>query len=396
MEPNYQIVDRRRLPVLRFSQATIGSLVAPVYRALFNRRRRKYLAERAPVEGRPVVAIGNVSLGGTGKTPVTCTLYEHASAAGLRGAVVLKLGKAPLHFLDELLIYAGRLGELDNTTPTVEVREDCITVSSSSAVVCAHRNKLAGVRELAAREDLDFVIADDAHQLYSLQPALSICLLRPSDAQARLFPAGMLREEISGAERADIVLVRNGSGAAPEMPVRTDGSFGLVVAEARPLAKLLSPWLAAHTTECEPEAGLPSVRAVAFAGIGAPEGFERTLARLNAEVAKMVRFPDHYSFTTRDLQMLERLRRREGAECFITTEKDGSRLLPLMLRARYAEGHHVCWPAGLMPPPDHFLPDLISAAQQVWERAYYLRMDAQLPDSVVQRFMHTVSHGRLP
>jgi tetraacyldisaccharide 4'-kinase len=396
MHPNYQITDRRRLPVLHFAQATVGVLIAPAYRAVFNARRRRYLSERAPVEGAPVVAIGNVSLGGTGKTPVACTLYEHANAAGLRGAVVLKLGKEPLDFLDELLIYAGRLGELDHTTPTVDVREGCITVSSASAVVCAHRNKLAGVREMAARNDLDFVIADDAHQLYSLQPALSICLLRPEDAQARLFPAGMLREEITASQRADIVLVRDGSGPTPEMPVRTDGGFGLVLAEARPLAKLLSPWLASRATDCEPEAGLPGARAIAFAGIGRPEGFERTLARLNANVAKMVRFPDHYQLATRDLRMLEDLRRREGAECFITTEKDGSRLLPLMLRARYAEGHDVCWPAGLLPRPEHFLPDLITAAQRVWERAYYLRMDAQLPDAVVQRFMHTASGGRLP
>lgn len=395
MHPNYQIHDRRRLPVLHFAQATVGVLIAPAYRAAFNARRRKYLSRRAPVEGAPVVALGNVALGGTGKTPVACTLYEHASAAGLRGAVVLKFGKDPLDFLDELLIYAGRLGELDRATPTVDVRADCITVSSASAVICAHRNKLAGVREMAALGDVDFVIADDAHQLYSLQPALSICLLRPEDAQARLFPAGMLREELAAAERADLVLVRNGSGSPPEMSVRTDGGFGLALAKARPLAKLLSPWLASRSTEGEPEGGLPDARAIAFAGIGRPEGFERTLARLNTEVAVMVRFPDHHCFTIRDLRMLEDLRRREGAECFITTEKDGSRLLPLMLRACYAEGHDVCWPAGLLPRPDHFLPDLITAAQRVWERAYYLRMDAELPDAVVQRFMHTVSRGRL-
>lgn len=389
MEANFHIADRRGLGLLRFAQSTVGTLLAPAYRAAFNSRRRRYLALRAPIAGAPVIAVGNIAMGGSGKTPMCCALYAKARKAKRRGAIVLKLGKDRRHFLDELLIYASRLASMDAASPRVKHDEQSIVVDLPSGVVCAHRDKMAGIKAMAARADVGFVIVDDAHQLYSLQPSLSICLLHPEDAKEGLFPRGLLREEIEAAGRADVVLVRE-DGFSGSMPVETHGMFSLEERAVLPVAKLLTPWVEMGSTEMMGAGAGPHGSGVAFAGIGRPESFEESLKRLGMQLAAAARFPDHHEYSAADLHWLRKLRKERDAGHFITTEKDGCRLLPLMLRARYAEGYNVCWPAGLLPQPTVYLPNLIVALEEIWPRMFFARVNAALPDELVSRFLEVI------
>jgi len=389
MDANYHIADRRRAGLLRFAQSTVGILLAPAYRAAFNSRRRRYLALRAPVAGTPVIAVGNVAMGGSGKTPVCCALYSAARRARRRGAIVLKLGKDRRHYLDELLIYASCLTSMDAAPPRVQRDEQSIVVDLPSGVICAHRNKMAGIKAMAAREDVDFVVVDDAHQLYSLQPALSICLLHPDDARERLFPRGLLREELEAAGRADFVLVRE-DGFGGSVPVETHGTFRLEERAVLPVADLMAPWVEMGSTEQMSDGAQPRGSGVAFAGIGRPESFEASLEKLGIPLTASARFPDHHEYSAADLHWLRKLGKDTGAGHFITTEKDGCRLLPLMLRARYAEGYNVCWPAGLLPQPTVYLPNLIVALEEIWSRMFFARVSAALPDKLLSRFLEVI------
>ena len=395
MEANFHIADRRGLGRLRLAQSTVGALLDPAYRVAFNSRRRRYLSMRAPVTGAPVVAVGNIAMGGSGKTPVCCALYAVARKAKRRGAIVLKLGKDRRHYLDELLIYASRLTTMDAEPPRVKHDEQSIVAELPSGVVCAHTNKMAGIKAMAAREDVDFVIVDDAHQLYSLQPALSICLLHPDDAKERLFPRGLLREEIKAAGRADFVLVRE-DGFSGNLPVETHGMFSLEERAVLPVAELLTPWVEMGSTERMNGGAQPHGSGVAFAGIGRPESFEESLKKLGMQLAVAARFPDHHEYSAADLHWLRKLGSDTGAGYFITTEKDGCRLLPLMLRARYAQGYNVCWPAGLLPQPSVYLPNFIVALEEIWPRMFFARVNASLPDELVSRFLEAIGAPGLP
>jgi len=395
MSANFHIADRRGLGLLRFAQSTIGTLFAPAYRAAFNSRRRRYLARRAPVAGAPVIAVGNIAMGGSGKTPVCCALYAAARKAKRRGAIVLKLGKDRRNYLDELLIYASRLTTMDAAPPRVKHDEQSVVADLPSGVVCAHTNKMGGIKAMAARKDVDFVIVDDAHQLYSLQPALSICLLHPDDLKDRLFPRGMLREELEAAGRADFALMRE-DGSSGSAPAEMHGTFGLEERAVLPVADLIAPWIEMGSGERVSEGCGPLGAGVAFAGIGRPESFEESLKKLQVQLKAAARFPDHHEYSAADLHWLRKLGSDTGAGHFITTEKDGCRLLPLMLRARYAQGYNVCWPAGLLPQPTVYLPNLIVALEEIWPRMFFARVNASLPDELVSRFLEAIGASGAP
>jgi tetraacyldisaccharide 4'-kinase len=385
MPEKCQIIDRRGIALRGFAQSTLGTLFYPAYRAAFNSRRARFLHRREQMPGAPVIGIGGVSLGGSGKTPVVCALHDAAAKAGKRGAVVLKHGRDPRHFLDEFLLYATRFS-VDGALKLTQ-GEGLFTAECGGTTVCAHKDKIEAARMLASRDGVDFVIVDDAHQLFSLQPALSICLL-PADDKGKLFPRGLMREELVASARADILLARKEHGALPGLAVPqvlySLETHGLLAASS-----LLAPW-AALPQEGEKDAPPSPDKSVAFAGIGFPSEFEQSLSGNGTRPRAMVRFPDHHLFSLADLRMLERTRVAAGAEGFITTEKDACRLLPAVLRALHGEGMEVTLPEGLLPPPAHYLPDLIVAAQAVWARTSYLRVDAVLPDDVIARFLKVI------
>lgn len=385
MLAKYHIVDRRRTALQSLGQSTLGTLFLPAYRAVFNLRRERYLSQRARIPGAPIVTVGGTLIGGSGKTPVTCALHEAAVQAGKRGAIVLKCGKTPQRYIDELLLYAGRLAS--GARPCVTLREDHILIEAGGSIICAHKRKLDGVRMMARREGVDFVIVDDAQQLFSLQPALSICLLHPKDYSGRLFPQGMLREGLEATERADLVLAR--TGCEVSKPPATKSYFCVSAEGISPLNELLKPWV-----ECEPELAASSpydVKRVSFAGIGWPEGFEESLEEMNLAPSAMARFSDHHTFGVRDLRMLEKLRDKHSAEAFVTTEKDGCRLLPIILRALHGEGCDIGLPEELIAPTTHYIPDLVVAAQRIWNRGYYVKVNAQLPNEALDRFLEVIA-----
>jgi tetraacyldisaccharide 4'-kinase len=385
MPVKYHIVDRRRTALRSLGQSTLGTLFLPAYRAVFNLRRERFLSKRAGIPGAPIVTVGGTLLGGSGKTPVTCALYDAAAQAGKRGAIVLKHGNSSQRYIDELLLFAGRLA--GSGRPRVTVSEDHVLVEANGSIICAHKRKLDGARMMAGRDGVDFVIVDDAQQLFSLQPALSICLLHPKDYSGRLFPQGMLREGLEATERADLVLAR--TGCEVSKPPVSKSYFCITAQGVAPLNELLNPWV-----DCEPapaENSLYDVKRVSFAGIGWPEGFEESLEEMNLAPSAMARFSDHQVFNVRDLRLLEKMREKQGAEAFVTTEKDGCRLLPIILRALHGEGCDVGLPEELLAPVSHYIPDLVVAAQKIWDRGYYVKVDAQLPKEALDRFLEVIA-----
>jgi tetraacyldisaccharide 4'-kinase len=271
--------------------------------------RARSMPVRLPV---PVVSVGNITLGGTGKTPLVLGLARELQRRGWQVAVLLRgYGRkrqaparvGPGHTAaavgDEALEYHQQL-------PDAQVWVGRDRVASGRAAIAAGATLLLlddGLQHWRLARDCDVSVLDRTHGL----------------GNGLVFPAGPLREPARQLGRADL-LVLTGSHAA------------LSAAAASPAARLGLPWPAAKpqlplASWIEPPSGLASQPLVAFCGIGLPPKFFAALEQAGLQAVEQLGFPDHHPYAQSDL---ERLQQRADAlhATLVTTVKDWQRLPP--------------------------------------------------------------------
>jgi tetraacyldisaccharide 4'-kinase len=258
----------------------------------------------APV---PVISIGNLTLGGTGKTPLVAWTARMLLARGLHPAIVSRGYAAPP---GERSDEAAELARLLPGVPHV-----------------ANRDRPAAAREAAAA-GAEVVVLDDGFQHRRLARNLDIVAVDATDpfGCGHLFPRGLLREPLAGIARSQaLVLTRATTVSASrraEIRAALDrgcrGRLPPVWAEAghRPVM------LRRHTGATEPLDRLRGCRVFAFAGIGNPAAFRAALRGLGAELVGFRPLPDHHAYTAADIDSLARAARAERAELAVVTLKD--------------------------------------------------------------------------
>lgn len=248
----------------------------------------------------PVICIGNLTVGGTGKTPVTASIVRLLAQRGRRPAVLLRgyggNAKGPLK-VDPKSHDADAVGD------------EALLHARDTATWVARVRAEAAPRAIA--DGADVLVMDDGHQHASLAKDLSLVVVdgRAGFGNGRILPAGPLRESVAaGLARADAVVLMG------------EDVHGLTEGLARALPVLRARLM--------PRAdGLRGQRVVAFAGIGDPLKFYRSLVELGAEIAAFHPFDDHYAFETADIQPILDEAYAIGA-LPVTTEKDAVRLAP--------------------------------------------------------------------
>ncbi|MCM2356561.1 MAG: tetraacyldisaccharide 4'-kinase [Geobacteraceae bacterium] len=278
---------------------------------------------------RPVISVGNLTVGGTGKTPAAAMLAQYFIARGKR-VTLLSRG------------YGGTLrGEgivSDGTTlfltPGEAGDEPCLlaaTVPGLAVVVGADRYR-AG---LLAMERLapDVFILDDGFQHLRLMRDLNILLLDSSRpfGNGRTLPAGLLREPRSAAERADLIIYTRCSGEGE--PAHFPGKPA-----CRAFHHLVGLTSLAGGA-VRPFADLKGLRGLAFAGIADPAPFFHDLAEEGLSLAATLPFPDHCRYGEGEVAAILAAAAACGADYLITTEKDGVKLGPY--RERLGNGYAV-------------------------------------------------------
>lgn len=288
--------DRRVMPMTR-------SLLTPlswVWAGVTARR----IARARPVDpGVPVVCVGNVTMGGAGKTPVVRELARRL------GGHVLTRGYGGRE-AGPLQVDPARHGAADvGDEPLMLARDLPVWVS---------RDRPAGAKAAAAA-GAKVVVMDDGHQNPSLKKALSLVVVDGETrhgewpfGDGRVFPAGPMREPLAaGLARADasvVLLPADLEAPDPEL---------MAALAARPVL----------IARLQPEGPPPAGPLVGFAGIGKPWKFERALTAAGAELADFAPFPDHFAYDAAALKLLAERAAQFGAS-LVTTEKDWVRLPP--------------------------------------------------------------------
>ena len=263
----------------------------------------------------PVISVGNLAVGGTGKTPVADYLVKELLARGLRVAVVSR-GYGGSGVPGGALVSAGA-GPL--VGPQAAGDEPYLLARRNpQALVLVNPRRRAAVAAAVEEHGAEVVVLDDGFQHLAVVRDLDIVLLdarRPLN-NGRVLPAGRLREPVSALRRADLLLfTRHSGGPLPVLPVKRP-----VLACHHVLAPV------AFTLEGEERllASLAGHRAIAFAGIAHPEGFFDALTAAGLNLVETLALADHVRY---DRELLARLAAAaERAEFLITTEKDAVKL----------------------------------------------------------------------
>jgi tetraacyldisaccharide 4'-kinase len=255
-------------------------------------------SESAPV---PVLSVGNISVGGTGKTPVSAYFVQQLLARGYRPAIVMR-GYGD----DEPRVHA-------TLTPEVPVY--------------ANPDRVAAITR-AVEQGATAVVLDDAFQHRRLERDGDIVLVSAERwDQSNVLPAGPLREPRSALRRASLVIVTHKAASMSEVE-RVKREIHRIVPHI-PVASMhlaLDRLVSAHTDEALPLESLAGAQVLAIAGIGDSESFFAQLRAVGAIVAARS-FPDHYAFSAEDAKKL--FAEARDHKYVVTTLKDTVKLAPL-------------------------------------------------------------------
>jgi len=302
----------------------LGRPLSPLYSFAMTLRQKAYergIFKRNRV-GCPVISVGNLCLGGTGKTPHVIAMSRYLLKQGFRPAIISrgyggKAGKGPL------IISDGRQVFVDATVCGDEPFMMALSVKGVPVIVGSnrYRSSLAAISSFGC----DVIILDDAFQHLSLYRDVDLVLLPAASplGNGRVFPGGDLRETPKALKRASAIILSK----CEQVPF---GRIELVKEQIQAITGQI-PVFFSDTVfsglwtddgkDLLLQSSLPS-RVYCFCGIADPDSFIHLIEKAGSEVVGCSIFRDHYPYKQRDLVQLFEKANKLGAEMVITTEKD--------------------------------------------------------------------------
>jgi tetraacyldisaccharide 4'-kinase len=258
---------------------------------------------------RPVISVGNLTVGGSGKTPLVLHLCEQLRRAGRRVAVLARgYGARPGEVNDEMLLISRR----------------------DKDVICiAHPDRVAAARMALEQYEPDVLLLDDGFQHRRIARDLDIVLLDAQNPFGHGFvlPRGLLRESPASLRRANLIVLTHADRLdAPERSALVErinkqvGDVDIVTCRHAPTG------LVTLDGKSAPDAPPTSAKVVCLSSIARPISFERTVRDMGYAPVAQCAWPDHHPYTSENIAEITAWARSCGAEAILTTEKDAVKL----------------------------------------------------------------------
>lgn len=299
-------------------------MISRIYGSVASARRRWYARhpEARRRLARPVISVGNIAVGGSGKTPTVAHLARLLLDAGERPAILTRGYARPRPEEGVTVVSDGTAVLADVARAGDEPLMLARSLTGVPVLVSADRY-LAGClaeRRLGATIHL----LDDGFQHFALARDLDLVLVSADDLdRPRTLPAGRLREPLDAARAADAVIAPDGDDPSAERiaaALHRDRVFRLRKVFEPP--RLVDP-------PGRPVSPAPGTRVLLVAGIARPERFFQSVEAEGWTVAGEVAFPDHHAFTAADMARIAKTAAEARTVMVLTTEKDLVRMLPL-------------------------------------------------------------------
>jgi tetraacyldisaccharide 4'-kinase len=294
-----------------FLASLIVYLLAPwsmLYRfGVFCHRNYYHLrgAYRAP---KPVISIGNITVGGSGKTPLVIWLARHLQDKGLKSIILIR----------------GYMAKNSKISDEVDMLNEQIPYIP----VLAGKDRAANIREAEDILPVDLYICDDAFQHWPLYRDLNIVTIDAVNpfGNGFLLPAGILRESVTSLRRADVFILTktDGSGNVQELTAK--------LKKINPKALIMESQYKSTGVvdvfdgESMPDNFLNDRRVAGFCAIGDPSSFESSLNNSGARALKFFTYLDHHVYNKNDIQKMVEFCRSQKIQVLVTTHKDTVKL----------------------------------------------------------------------
>ncbi len=284
------------------------------------RRARKALLVSRRLDA-PVISVGNLTTGGTGKTPFVAWLAQRLKNDGHHPGILTR-GYGRRSHENILVVPAGGTESVSQTGDEAQI---FLRTGSAALGIAADRYTVGLI--LRARFGVDIFVLDDGFQHHRLRRDLDIVLIDALSpfSNGELMPLGRLREPLAALARADAFVITRTEMA------RITPAIERKLREYNPAAPIFrtvtiaDQWVE-FATGHEYSGDLAAERAIAFCGLGNPASFWQTLARLNVSPVESIEYGDHHSYTSAELTGLAQLAKNQRATVLLTTEKDAVNL----------------------------------------------------------------------
>ncbi len=266
------------------------------------------------IEGLKIISIGNLAMGGTGKTPATIAIGQNLIEKGFRIAVLLR-GYKRKNIKEIIMVHDG---EKIVANPEKSGDEAYLIARKLSCPVMVSKDRVKGAELIKKEFNPDFLLLDDGFQHLRLKRDKDIVLVTQKSLENRIyvFPAQKFREPLSHLKRADVIIITK---------IHNAKNIKKNIIKLKKINKPvylgnteLISFTNAKTGETLATEELSGKECVIFSGLAQPEYFEQILLENNIKIIDKLEFPDHYRYREKDYKKLNKFRE----SVLITTEKD--------------------------------------------------------------------------
>ena len=312
-------LHRRQVPAYRPAMPwyAVAWSLARIWEWGAGRKRERDSARRRSLPV-PVISVGNLTMGGTGKTPCVLRFAELMTQERHKPGILTRgYGRSSPHQYVAVAAGADVPTEVSGDEPQIFIR-------SGLAPVGIGADRFESGRRLLRKFDAGMLLLDDGFQHWRLERDMDVVLIDALEpfGQGAVFPLGRLREPMAALARAHAILITRSTDSD------LAGAIETLVRRWNPGAPMFRAWVEAHawvehgTGKSFPPGKPPFAAAGVFCGLGNPESFRRTLRRLGVAPADWIEFGDHHRYHPRELRHIAQQMAAKGATALVTTEKD--------------------------------------------------------------------------